>query len=88
MKDILEAANAVADELEKRSQPGDRWLALASRRVADGVTRYRQTLAEVGVCPNCLETSIHHVYEPFSSCSCGTGEDYGNRPLQKIQLVD
>lgn len=31
----LQAAQAVADELEKRSQPGDRWLAVAARQVVN-----------------------------------------------------
>lgn len=45
-----------------------------------------QILEESGVCPNCGDVPIMDGDGPFSHCQCGTGEDYGNRPAQAIQL--
>lgn len=42
-------------------------------------------LTDLGYCAECNEIPEHHLDEPFSSCSCGTGEDYATRPLQKVK---
>ena len=44
-------------------------------------------LSEAGVCPKCVKEMEHHISEPFSSCDCGTTEDFGLRPLQAIQRL-
>lgn len=46
-----------------------------------------QKLRELGCCPECLEIPQHEIDEPYSSCACGTGEDYMTRPLQKLQAA-
>ena len=47
----------------------------------------RDAMIAVGLCPNCLEIPQMDDEAPLSHCSCGTGEDYGERPLQKLQLL-
>ena len=47
----------------------------------DEIHKLRAKLFEIGVCPDCFEEISHHLDEPFSSCSCGTGEDTGDPPL-------
>ena len=47
----------------------------------------REYVGQLGGCPDCLTTPIHDVDEPFSSCKCETGEDYGSRPAQKEQIL-
>jgi len=41
----------------------------------DEIHRLRTLLASAGFCADCLEETNHDVDEPFSSCSCGNGED-------------
>ena len=52
------------------------------------IAKLETTLAELGLCPKCLKTPKHHLNEPFSTCDCGTGEDYATRPLQKLQKLE
>jgi len=47
-----------------------------------------QALIEAGICPDCLQAPQHHYEEPFSTCACGTGEDYGERPMQRLQRLE
>lgn len=51
------------------------------------VEQLEQQLRELGVCPDCLEAPQHALDEPFSSCRCGTGEDYLERPMQRLQAL-
>lgn len=89
VKDAIEIAEALADELEKRSQPGDRWMAIAARSLVDThLPEIRQALTEAGICPDCLQAPQHHYEEPFSTCACGTGEDYGDRPMHRLQRLE
>jgi hypothetical protein len=48
----------------------------------------RQTLSDAGICPDCLQAAQHHYDEPFSTCACGTGEDTGERPMQRLQRLE
>lgn len=50
------------------------------------VSRLRKIISDLGGCPDCGQIMTHHLSEPFSSCKCGTGEDYGKRPIQKMQI--
>lgn len=67
--------------------PGDieRW---NRRHTLDEADAYRQALSETGVCPDCLQESQHHMDEPFATCGCGTGEDYADRPMQRLQMLE
>jgi len=56
--------------------------------LAARMEKQRQALIDAGICPDCLEVPRHHVYEPFSSCSCGTGEDYGDRPMHRLERLE
>ena len=47
-----------------------------------------ELLTTLGVCPECLEIPQMDDEGPWSHCSCGTGEDYAERPLQRLQLLD
>lgn len=47
----------------------------------------RTYVRELGGCPGCRVNPIHDVVEPFSSCKCGTQEDYGTRPAQRVQVL-
>jgi len=58
-----------------------------AKKAADEMKRLRKFIAVLGGCPDCFTVPKHHIDEPFSSCECGTGEDYGDRPAQKVQLA-
>ena len=61
---------------------------LEQKDTAEHIEAMQQKLRDVGVCPVCLTVSVHDIDEPFSSCACGTGEDYAERPLQKLQRLE
>lgn len=89
MRSATDIAESLATELEKRSQPGDMWMRVAARLLADTLLpKVRETLSEAGICPDCLQEPQHHYKEPFSTCACGTGEDYGERPMQRLQRLE
>lgn len=50
--------------------------------------KQRQALIDAGICPDCLQSPRHHYGEPLSTCACGTGEDYGERPMQRLQRLE
>lgn len=54
------------------------------------VMHFRNVLVNLGCCPLCLEVPQMDGEGggPFSTCSCGTGEDYAKRPLQRLQLLE
>lgn len=72
---------------EKRLVDTD-YALLEVRALAHTVEQYRQALAEAGICPDCLQAAQHHLEEPFSTCACGTGEDTGERPMQRLQRLE
>jgi len=51
------------------------------------IEELEQTLRDLGYCTDCSSVQEHYIDEPFSSCNCGTTEDYATRPLQKAQFV-
>jgi len=57
-------------------------------RLEERLAKAQKRLAEVGVCPRCLEIPLHEVDAPFSSCRCGTGEDGARAPLQRLQILE
>lgn len=52
------------------------------------IAQLEEELRELGVCVKCLEVPEMDADGPFSCCPCGTSEDYGKRPLQKLQLLE
>lgn len=58
----------------------------AARAAYASSVKYRQKLIELGCCPDCLTVPEMDEEGPFSSCECGTGEDYAKRKLQQHQL--
>lgn len=50
--------------------------------------KVKELFLELGVCPKCREVMQHSIHEPISSCSCGSSEDYGLRPLQALQRLE
>ncbi len=58
-----------------------------AEEAADEIERLRKYITVLGGCPDCFTTPRHHLNEPFSSCGCGTGEDYGDRPAQTVQIA-
>lgn len=45
-------------------------------------------LTQLGFCVKCMQVCDHDVEAPFSNCACGTGEDYAERPLQRLQIKE
>lgn len=51
------------------------------------IERLKQICIRNGICVVCGDHWVHHMYEPFASCSCGTGEDTKmDSPYMKLQL--
>lgn len=48
--------------------------------------RLRDILDKNGICSDCGRHWVHHMYEPFASCGCKTGEatEYSS-PFMKLQ---
>lgn len=60
------------------------WEALEQRVRLEGMSKLLENL---GACPDCLTVPEMDTDGPFSSCQCNTGEDYGRRPLQELQIL-
>lgn len=78
-------ADAIEVQLQAAFVMGTKF---SSDCVAETVQRLKDKLREVGVCPECLTVPVHHLIEPFSTCTCGTGEDGALRPMQKLQQLE
>ena len=53
----------------------------------EDIAELESVLDNMGVCNKCRQIPVHHVDEPFSSCMCGTGEDYAKKPFQALQII-
>lgn len=88
MSDLLE-------KIKLSKYPSSVWLGKANgQEIIDLIEQQQkrieeleQTLRDLGYCTDCNSILEHHLYEPFSSCNCGTSEDYATRPLQKLQFI-
>ena len=51
------------------------------------IERLKQVCRDNGICIDCGNHYIHHMDEPYASCSCGTSEwyEYSN-PYMQLQL--
>lgn len=81
---------------EQRELTLDEWVSLLPefhlakkqyQQLQQRIAELEQTLRDLGYCTVCNSVPEHHIDEPFSSCDCGTAEDYATRPLQKAQCV-
>lgn len=54
---------------------------------SERIEALEEVLKRLGFCPACMSIPDHDLVEPFSSCACGTGEDYLACPLQKIKYL-
>ncbi len=56
------------------------------KEISDWIYTAQALLRGLGACPDCLTIPKMDDDGPFSSCRCGTGEDYGIRICQIAQL--
>lgn len=75
------------EELNHVAEGGFTQLSTTVKEQSQRIEELEQTLRELGYCTVCNSVPGHHLDEPFSSCNCGTSEDYATRPLQKAQCA-